>query len=80
MANYPYDDTKYGTTTYSKSPDDKIFIALAESYSLVRSETISVQMLTLIVPSYKFIAQAEFCLPVGIYHIPYFLTQKSFKC
>ena len=35
VANYPYDDTPYGVSTYSKSPDDITFTMLAKTYSLV---------------------------------------------
>ena len=35
VANYPYDDGKKGTAAFSKCPDDKTFIQLAEAYSLV---------------------------------------------
>ena len=35
VANFPYDDTKKGYSTYSKSPDDKTFIMISEAYSLV---------------------------------------------
>ena len=35
LANFPYDDTKQGISTYSKCPDDKIFKVISESYSLV---------------------------------------------
>lgn len=38
VANYPFDDTKAGTTTYSKSADDAIFIQVSEAYSLVNYE------------------------------------------
>ena len=37
VANYPYDDIPGGHSIYSKSPDDKTFHGLAESYSLVSS-------------------------------------------
>lgn len=37
VANYPFDDTKEGTSVYSKSPDDAIFLQLAKSYSLAHS-------------------------------------------
>lgn len=33
VANYPYDDTINGESTYSKSPDDDIFQALAKTFS-----------------------------------------------
>ena len=36
VANYPFDDTREGTSTYSRCPDDRTFRGLAESYSLVR--------------------------------------------
>ncbi len=36
VANYPYDDTRNGQSTYSKCPDDDIFQQLAETYSTVR--------------------------------------------
>lgn len=35
VANYPYDDGLKGTATFSKCPDDAVFIQLSESYSLV---------------------------------------------
>ena len=40
VANYPYDDNdpKKGTAAFSKCPDDKVFMQLAESYSLVSLE------------------------------------------
>ena len=33
VANYPYDDTMNGESTYSESPDDDIFQALAKTFS-----------------------------------------------
>jgi carboxypeptidase D len=35
VANFPFDDTKAGTTTYSKSADDTTFIQISEAYSMV---------------------------------------------
>ena len=35
VANYPFDDSRSGHSVYSKSPDDRIFKILAESFSLV---------------------------------------------
>ena len=43
MANYPYDDTQQGTTTYSKCPDDDIFRLLAKSFSYVSQTRILVR-------------------------------------
>ena len=45
VANYPYDDNdpKKGTAAFSKCPDDKVFMQLAESYSLVSLERKSCQ-------------------------------------
>ncbi|XP_071179438.1 carboxypeptidase D-like [Mytilus edulis] len=37
VANFPFDDTKEGTTTYSKSADDATFIQISEAYSLAHS-------------------------------------------
>jgi len=36
VANYPYDDGLKGTASFSKCPDDSVFIQLSEAYSLVR--------------------------------------------
>ncbi|KAK6192240.1 hypothetical protein SNE40_003744 [Patella caerulea] len=37
VANYPWDNSKSGFTSYSKCPDDEVFKRLSESYSLAHS-------------------------------------------
>ncbi|KAK3084908.1 hypothetical protein FSP39_021215 [Pinctada imbricata] len=37
VANYPWDDSVKGYTSYSKCPDDKVFRQISESYSLAHS-------------------------------------------
>ncbi|ESO98160.1 hypothetical protein LOTGIDRAFT_226642 [Lottia gigantea] len=37
VANYPWDNSKSGHTTYSKCPDDDIFIKLCKAYSFAHS-------------------------------------------
>lgn len=39
VANYPFDDSRSGTSSYSKSPDDGTFQMVAEAYSLVSDRT-----------------------------------------